>query len=358
MVESTGTARACRFSRDFLLALFPMRLRDIAGQDQATALLLRAVASGRLAHAILFDGPDGVGKRSAALGMALALCCPEQPNLGCGACDVCRRVLAGQHPDVHVLAPDTNQIVVEQAKDIVALASSTPHEAPARVLVIDQADCLNPSAANCLLKTLEEPLPGNFIVLVTAAPARLLPTIRSRCQRVRFQALHPAILIELATRRGIDHERAETAAATAGGSAARLFELCASEMESNLWTVASRFRQAIAAREMGPIFDAASAFSDKEERQDLSEALVLLARFYRDALALAAGAEDLILLRSHSAEMAGPAGACQRRRTLTPLRRAVTAVLDACLSLTANVNAVTALEKMMMDIRSSAVEAS
>jgi len=335
-----------------------MRLRDIVGQDRATALLLRAVGSGRLAHALLFDGPDGVGKRSAALGLALALCCPEQPNLGCGACDVCRRILAGQHPDVRVLAPETNQIVVEQAKDIVALASTRPHEAPARVLVVDQADCLNPSAANCLLKTLEEPLPGNFIVLVTAAPARLLPTIRSRCQRVRFVGIRPAILVELATRRGIDRARAETAAATSGGSAARLFELCASEVESNLWTVASRFRQAAAAREMGPIFDAAAAFSDKEERRDLSEALALLAGFYRDALVMAAGAQDLVLLGSRSAEMAGPAGACQRQHNLLPLRQAVTAVLDARSGLGANLNAVTALEKMMMDIRSSAVEAS
>jgi hypothetical protein len=109
---------------------------------------------------------------------------------------------------------------------------------------------------------------------------------------------------------------------------------------------------------MGPIFDAAAAFADKEERQDLPEALALLARFYRDALALAAGAEDLILLRSRSAEMAGPAGVCQRRHNLMPLRRAVAAVLDACSGLAANVNAVTALEKMMMDIRDSAVEAS
>jgi DNA polymerase-3 subunit delta' len=335
-----------------------MRLRDIAGQDRATALLLRAVASERLAHAILFDGPDGVGKRSAALGLALALCCPNEPQKGCGTCDVCRRILAGQHPDVRVLVPETTQFLIEQAKDIVALASTRPHEAPARVLIVDQADCLNPSAANCLLKTLEEPLAGNFIVLVTAAPARLLPTIRSRCQRVRFVGLTPATLIDLATRRGIDRARAETAAATAGGSAARMFGLCASEEESNLWTVASRFRQAAAASEMGPIFDAAAAFSDKEERQDLPEALVLLAGFYRDALALAASAQDLVLLANHSAEMAGPAAACQRGHSFIPLRRAVTAVLDARSALAANVNAVTALEKMMMDIRSSAVEAS
>jgi hypothetical protein len=109
---------------------------------------------------------------------------------------------------------------------------------------------------------------------------------------------------------------------------------------------------------MGPIFDTAAAFSDKEERQDLPEALALLAGFYRDSLALAARAEDLVLLGNHRAEMAGPVAACQRRQSLVPLRRAVTAVLEARSGLAANVNAVTALEKMMMDIRDSAVEAS
>jgi hypothetical protein len=122
--------------------------------------------------------------------------------------------------------------------------------------------------------------------------------------------------------------------------------------------VANRFRQAVAASDMGPIFDTAAAFSDKEERQDLPEALALLAGFYRDSLALAARAEDLVLLGNHRAEMAGPVAACQRRQSLVPLRRAVTAVLEARSGLAANVNAVTALEKMMMDIRDSAVEAS
>jgi hypothetical protein len=77
-------------------------------------------------------------------------------------------------------------------------------------------------------------------------------------------------------------------------------------VESSLWTVASRFRQAAAASEMGPIFDAAAAFSDKEERQDLPQALALLAGFYRDALVLAAGAEDLVLLRNQAPKWPGP----------------------------------------------------
>ncbi len=333
-----------------------MRLADLVGQDRAAALLLRAVAADRLPHALLFDGPEGVGKRSAAIGLALALCCPKQPKIGCGTCDVCRRILAGAHPDVRVLAPETTQFVVDQAKEVVEAASTRPHEAPARVLIIDQADCLNANAANCLLKTLEEPLAGNTIVLVTAAPARLLPTLRSRSQRVRFVGLAPAMLVDLAVARGAERARAEVAAAMAGGSVGRMLLLLESEQEGNLWTVASTFRQAAAAKDIGVIFDSAAAYSDKEERQDLIEALSLLARFYRDALVQAVGAQDLILLRNRSTELAGPARVCQQRRSLQPLRRAVNAVLDAVAGLAANANTVTALEKMMMDIRACGVE--
>src|SRR5512140_1777487 len=133
-----------------------MLLRDLAGQARAVATLLRAVAAGRLAHACLFDGPESVGKRTAAVGLGLALCCPEQPGRGCGLCDTCRRIETGHHPDVLTFAPATTQYLVEQAREIVALAATRPHEAPARVLILDRADCLNPSSGNCLLKTLEE----------------------------------------------------------------------------------------------------------------------------------------------------------------------------------------------------------
>jgi DNA polymerase-3 subunit delta' len=131
-----------------------MLLREIVGQDHAVALLSRAAASGRLAHACLFDGPESVGKRSAALGLALALCCPEAPGQGCGACDTCRRIVGGQHPDVLSFAPATQQYVIEQAREMVAIASTRPHEAPSRVLILDQADRLNPSSGNCLLKSI------------------------------------------------------------------------------------------------------------------------------------------------------------------------------------------------------------
>jgi DNA polymerase-3 subunit delta' len=328
-----------------------MLLREMVGQDRAVAMLQHAVASGRLAHACLFDGPESVGKRSAALGLAYALCCPEAPGLGCGTCDVCRRIEAGQHPDVLALAPAAQQYIVDQAREVVAIASTRPHEAPARILILDRADALNASSANCLLKTLEEPCPGNHLVLVTSAPDRLLATIRSRTQRVRFAALQPAALVEIATRKGATRAQAETAASLAGGQVGRLLQALESEAESTLWAVVDNFRKAAATRGIGAIFDAAGEFSDKESRQDLPEVLALLARLYRDALVTAAGAGDLVLLRDRANELETLAGRARKDYDLLALRSALREVIQASLALASNVNPVTALEKMLMDLK-------
>jgi DNA polymerase III subunit delta' len=348
---------APKWMRDFqppgcLLAFAcPMRLRDLAGQNHATALLLRAVAARRVAHAYLFDGPTGVGKRSAAVGLGMALACPRAPGEGCGACDVCHRILGGNHPDVRVFLPATAQILIEQAQEIVLLAAGRPHEAPARVIVVDDADRLNPSSANCLLKTLEEPFPGTHLVLVTAAPERLLPTIRSRTQRVRFVPVPAAVLEQIARGRGAAPERAETAAALAAGSVAALGELLGGQAEATLWQVVADLRRAAAARDMGSLFAAAAAAGDKEGKEHLPAALALLGRLYRDALAVAADARDLVLLRGRAADLEPLAAAARQRAGLATLRRALTAVLEADTALAGNANAVLAVERMLLDVR-------
>jgi DNA polymerase III subunit delta' len=328
-----------------------MRLEELAGQNHAVALLLRAVEVGRVPHAYLFDGPPGVGKRTAAIGLGLALICAEAPGKGCGRCDQCHRILAGNHPDVRVIVPATLQILMEQTQEIVRLASSRPHEAPARVIVLDEADRLNPNSANSLLKTLEEPFPGTHLVLVTTAPDRLLPTILSRTQRVRFIPVRSSVMIELATRRGVDAQRAEVAAALAAGSVGRFFELLGTEGEDSRWQVAATLRKAASAPDMGAIFDAAMAVGDKEGKETLPETLMLLGRFYRDALAAASGAQDLVLLRGRADELERLAAASRKHATLGPLRRALAAVLEADTALVGNANAVLAVERMLLEMR-------
>ncbi len=168
---------------------------DVHGQERALGVLRAALAHARLHHALLFTGPAGVGKRTAALALATALACEIAPGQGCGACATCTRIAEDRHPDVITLAREgAAQIIpIETVRtQVIAACAMPPHEARERVFLVDEATALPPAAANALLKTLEEPPARTRFILMTVAPDQLLPTIRSRCQRVAFAALSTA----------------------------------------------------------------------------------------------------------------------------------------------------------------------
>ena len=168
-----------------------MSLFSGLGQDRATAQLSRAIAAGRVPHAYLFSGPPGAPLGDAALALACALNCRVAPGAGCGECEACAKILGGFHPDVVTLVREgAAQIVpIESVRgQVIARIALPPHEADVRVFVVEEATAMAPPAANALLKTLEEPPARTLFVLCTSAPEQLLPTIRSRCQRVRFAA--------------------------------------------------------------------------------------------------------------------------------------------------------------------------
>ena len=332
-----------------------MRLADLIGQDTARTALLRAIERGHLAHAYLFDGPPGVGKRGAAYGLAMALNCATAPGSGCGTCEICRRIDAGLHPDVPTFGPTGagGQIVMDSAQAILALARARPHEAAARVIVIDDADAMNPSAANCLLKTLEEPLARNHLVLCSSAPDRLLPTIRSRTQTVRFRPLSVAELLDLARRHDIPAARAEIAATLADGSAARLVAAATEEDGGAAAQTLAALRAAVSHPATAPVFDfAAAQASDKPGKagkDDLGRLLDLTARLYRDAVALAAGAPELAVLRDTD----GGAGGAQALAALgvQRLTRALAAIVNTQEALIANVNPTLAMERLLLALK-------
>lgn len=346
-----------------------MRLEDLIGQAQAVTVLRRAIATRRVPHAYLFEGPAGVGKRTAAIGLAMALNCDVVTEsavpAACGTCDSCRRIAGGLHPDVVTFAPDGTQILMEQAQEIVALGQRRPHEAHARVIIVDDADRMNANASNCLLKTLEEPSPGTHLVLVTSVPDRLLPTIRSRTQRVRFRGVSAAMLMRLGQARGVEASLVDMqiAALVADGCVTRFLEMATNTEDHGTRDATGALLAAAQGRGIGPILDAAVNLGDKESKQRLPEALALLGRVYRDALVTAVGAPDLAMLsrdepEPETASAPGPSGSLRTERlslpdglTVPALGRALEAVVEAEAALAGNVNAVLAIERLLLNLR-------
>lgn len=144
----------------------------------------------QLPHALLFVGPQGLGKTQVALQLAQALLCdgPDASGEPCEACKGCYLFAAGNHPDFTLVAPPEpgKNIAVDQIRALGELAALKPHTAKRRAIVLAPADAMNVFAANSLLKLLEEPPPENYLILVSARPGRLPATIRSRCSRAMF----------------------------------------------------------------------------------------------------------------------------------------------------------------------------
>jgi DNA polymerase-3 subunit delta' len=159
----------------------------LAGESAALA---GAYRSGRLPHALLIHESPGAGGEWLATWAAQLVLCREEGTTPCGACAACRRVAAGQHPDLAWVRPleDSRQIRIEQVRDLTAELALTSHAGGYKVAILSPADALNRFAANALLKTLEEPSPRTLLVLVASQPSRLPPTILSRCQRLRVRA--------------------------------------------------------------------------------------------------------------------------------------------------------------------------
>ena len=172
-----------------------MSFSDLQDYPAIAEQLRRSLERGRLAHAYLLIGPRGTGKEAVAQTLAQALNCLEQEHDACGRCDSCRRIAAGNHPDIHWVRPESKsrRITVGQLREFEQAVNFKAGTARVKVGIVVDADCLNEEASNAFLKTLEEPPAQTIIILLTAEPQRLLPTILSRCLRITFGPVAGAV---------------------------------------------------------------------------------------------------------------------------------------------------------------------
>jgi DNA polymerase-3 subunit delta' len=292
-----------------------MPFRDIIGHRKLVALLSRSIARDSLPPSLIFSGPAGVGKRLAADATAQSLNCldpvrhsshtdtPEPFDVdACGRCAACTRIIRGVHPDVLVLEPnDKGNIKIDVVRDAIERAGYRPFEGRRRVTIIDQADGLERSAQNALLKVLEEPPSGSVFILVTALPDLLLPTVRSRCPQLRFRPLTVSEVARALTVKGARQEEAHAVAALADGSIGRALEASAAEIVEARDVAIRVLAQAAASDEARRRIDAAKELVTKgggaasTERDQLAVYLRAMAGLLRDIEVIASSADRSVL---------------------------------------------------------------
>jgi DNA polymerase-3 subunit delta' len=323
----------------------------ILGHPHLVKQIEAALARNALAHAHLVVGPPHTGKLTLALDIACAVNCVEESGRPCGQCSQCKRILAGQHADVLLISvpreASRKEIFIDTVRDVEHQASLMPFEGRYRAIIVEEAERMSHQAANALLKTLEEP-PGHVLFILTSAHEEaLLPTVRSRCQRLELRCLpYDTLADALAKDHGVSREDAAKLARLARGCAGLALRLAAQPrlLEERLQAMEriARMSEATLAERFRYAGEVATAFH--RDREEARETLHLWLQWWRDILLVREGVSSHVHNVDGMTLMKEQAARYTTRQVVDSIR-ALRYTLDA---LEQNANARLALENLMM----------
>lgn len=314
-----------------------MPFSRVIGQETPVDVLRRALRSGKTAHAYLFEGIAGCGKGTTALAFVEAAFCGRDD--GCGTCPACRKMATHQHPDLHLVEPDGAFIKIDQVRELQRELVLRPIEAPLKACIIRDADRLNPSAGNALLKTLEEPPGSALMILLTTNLDSVLSTVRSRCQLLRFAPLPEELIEEQLIASGRDRAAARLAASLAGGSLGKALgdeeadTVDRQALLERLWT--------LSLGDTAPLFAAAEEMA--ANREQALKQLDVLASLLRDVL-LIQGGSDAVVNRDIMPFLESEAARLSRERNLERISH----TMEARQALMRNANPRLTLDVLLM----------
>lgn len=204
-----------------------MSFKDVIGQKEVVNILKEELKDDRINHAYLFYGKEGIGKKTLATEFARALLCNQIENDSCNICNNCRRVEHGNHPDLKIIEGNekTKNLKIEQIREMQKEIAYKPYESEYKIYIIDGAENMTTQAANSLLKTLEEPPSYAVIILISEELNKLLPTVISRCQNLRFSNISREKMQKFLDKENVEESKKELIIGLARGSIGKAKEL-------------------------------------------------------------------------------------------------------------------------------------
>jgi len=298
-------------------------MRKIVGHNSQISQLKKAVAAGRLPNAYLFSGPKGIGKRLVADMLAAVIACPtsgKNDHEACGICAACIKVAGGNHPDQFLIEADGESIKIDQIRELQGKVQFHPLESPAKLVIIDDADKMTDSAANSLLKLLEEPPSFTHIILISSMPHRLLPTIRSRCQSIPFAPLGDGKIADfLKAENRVPEKEALRIARMSGGSLGTALTIDSEFVDGIIGRLLALTRRASSA----DIIETAHVWSH-EDPERIRLILDILASWYRDILRCQATGEANTVIHPETIDASLKVPLCRTERNISEITMART----------------------------------
>jgi len=261
-----------------------MSFSNIYGHEIKKEILRNTLVRKRTAHAYLFSGISGIGKKTLALEFVKAVNCVQSGALhdACGTCESCRKIQRSSHPDVFFVEAEGQFIRIASIRQMQEHAKCRPLEAGKRAFIVDEADRMNEEAANALLKMLEEPSASNLLILVSVKPYAMPQTIISRCQHLRFNPLSADIVKRfLVTETGMDDKQAMRLAALSGGSIANALEFNKEDIVTYRTELLHLLSSVTRQNPFSPMHFASFL---GQKKKDIRQGLKILMTFFRDVL--------------------------------------------------------------------------
>ncbi len=275
-----------------------MSFLDIYGHERQIAILKKAIAQKRVGHAYLFSGINATGKKTLAYEFAKALNCETAENLhdACGECSSCKKAQHLSHADIISIEAEGQFIRINAIREIQERMKFKPLEGRWRAVIIDEADKMNDSAANALLKTLEEPSAANILILISSRPYSMPATIISRCRHMRFNPLTTnAVTRYLVEQKGMDEQKSVLLAGLSGGSIGRALEL---DQEDIAFFRAEIMQLLMNAKKDDPISLLNLASNFGQDKKKIKQGLDIISSCFRDALVFKETRKDEMLINA------------------------------------------------------------
>ena len=326
-----------------------LALNEILGQDKIKEHFYNAVLTGKISHAYILSGEEGMGKRTLAEGFALSLLCEKGQGDPCRQCHACRQVLSGNHPDlIYVTHEKPASIGVDEIREqINDTIQIKPYSSPYKIYIVDDAQLMTVQAQNALLKTIEEPPAYAVILLLTSNEDSFLPTILSRCVKLKLKPLPDQTVLEyLEKELSVEKFKAQIYTAFARGNLGKAIHLAGSEEFQQMYQTTIGLLKQIKSADISRLLDTIRQL--KDDKADIYQFLELMQMWYRDVLMYKTTKDiNLLIFKDEFTAVSEMAKLCGYEG----LEEVLEAIDKARVRLLANVNMELAMELMLLTMK-------